>query len=116
MQIEIAGRNTEVWPGTRQYIEKKLKKISRVGQGVHSVEVRLAENKTTFTVDMKVTDDEHIFNASHDDQSVRAAVDAVITKLERQIDERKKKKVAAREHDVPLSALAGGDDQAETKE
>jgi ribosomal subunit interface protein len=110
MQIEIAGRNTEVWPGTRQYIEKKLNKLRRVDESA-AVEVRLSENKNTFTVDLRVVDHGQTFVASQEDQSVRAAVDAAITKLERQVDEHHRKLIAKREGAPPLSAIVQAEDE-----
>jgi putative sigma-54 modulation protein len=99
MLLEISGRHTEVRPATREYIEKKLKKVQKVAHHIESIEVRLSENKNTFEVDIRMNADRGYYTASAQGENARAAVDAAINKLERQVAEKHEKRVGLRDED-----------------
>lgn len=92
MKITIRGKNFEVTDSLRDYAEKKLSKLTRYLDQIHEAQVTLFAEKDTYVVEVTIPLNGIILRGeeeSHD--SLYAALDMVIDKLEKQIQKQRTK-------------------------
>ncbi len=111
MDVIITGRNVEVTDWIRDYVNKKVGKLSRYLPEAKEARVELTREKTRNatareTVQVTIWANGSILRAEEKSADLFAAVDAVTDKMERQI-ERFKGKRRRRRQAAPALALSG---------
>src|SRR4051794_40208733 len=90
MRLQVKGRNMELTPSMREYAERKLGKLDKQLSELTQVEVELSEQKNPSIADSQVAE-ATIFTkgptlrARESASDMRAAVDQLVDKLERQV-------------------------------
>ena len=96
MELQITGKNTDVSPTVRSYIERKLNKINRRLPNIRETKVEITEEKTKspqqhFVVQATLNSKGTLLRAEHRAEDLFMAVDKVETTLKRQIEHYKGK-------------------------
>ena len=112
MQIIIKGKQTEVQPRLREYIERKVQKLSRLlGQGAR-VEVTVSEEKTRsshdrYTVQLAISNNSHPIHSEVSAENAKMALDLVLDKATAQLGRYKdRQKSSRRRRTAPLKVLS----------
>ena len=86
MSVRITGRHMEVTDGMREYVEKKLKRLSRYMERVQSVEVIFEhDHGYEYKAELLVKDGPVSVTAKTKDAQWQRAVDMLVDKAERQL-------------------------------
>lgn len=86
MKITIRGRNIEVTENLKDYIEKKLSKLTRYFDHIHEAQVTVFTERENYVVEVTVPLNSIILRGEEEsDENLYAAVDLVIEKLEKQV-------------------------------
>jgi len=96
MELRINGKNTDVSPATRDYIERKLGKLERHLPNIMESKVEIAEEKTKsrqehFVVQITVNSKGTLLRAEHRAEDLFQAVDKTVATMQRQIEHYKGK-------------------------
>ena len=93
MQVSIAARHGSLGDGIRAKIQAKAEKLSRLFERLLAVEVTIdLEHEASPSVDIRVSaEHKHDFVATEQADTVLAAVDGAIHKLEQQLRKYKEK-------------------------
>ena len=104
MRLQVKGRNVELTPSMREYAERKLGKLEKQLADQTQVEVELSEQKNPSIADSQVAE-ATIFTkgptlrARESASDMRAAVDQLVDKLERQVKRyRERRRIEPRRH------------------
>ena len=104
MRLQVKGRNVELTPSMREYAERKLGKLEKQLAEQTQVEVELSEQKNPSIANSQVAE-ATIFTkgptlrARESASDMRAAVDKLVDKLERQVKRyRERRRVEPRRH------------------
>jgi putative sigma-54 modulation protein len=104
MRLQVKGRNVELTPSMREYAERKLGKLEKQLAEQTQVEVELSEQKNPSIANSQVAE-ATIFTkgptlrARESASDMRAAVDQLVDKLERQVKRyRERRRVEPRRH------------------
>ena len=92
MQVVITGRRVSLTDQMRDYIHKKAGRLTRFYDRIQQIDVVVDREDSTFTVEALVNVEhnlEFVSRASH--ETIFAAVDAAVHKLERQLTDHKEK-------------------------
>ena len=97
MQLIITGKNLEVSEPLRAYVQDKIGKLDRYMDSISEANVELSIAKTNSSLDSQVVEvtlrsKNPILRAEQRSADMRAAIDAVRDKLQRQISRYKKKR------------------------
>ncbi|MFZ2358146.1 MAG: ribosome-associated translation inhibitor RaiA [Anaerolineae bacterium] len=97
MQLVIKGRNVEVNDRLREYVEKKIGKMTKFLPDVQEIRVELAEEKSRKTSERQVVQvtmrsNGTLLRAEERNSDIYAAIDAVADKLNGQINRFKGKR------------------------
>ncbi len=114
MQVNITGKNLEVTDSLREYIEKKTGRLDRYLPNISDLRVELSVENTRAAKDRQVAQvtlrTKHaILRAEEASSDMFASIDAVMDKMQRQIDHYKGKrwgKRAAGEGEVAATPVA----------
>jgi len=104
MRLQVKGRNLEVSEQIRQYAEEKLGKLDRLVNDPTRVELELAVEKNPSIHDNHVAEATvwtkgPVLRAREASADMRASIDQLVNKLERQVKRyREKRRVAPRRH------------------
>ncbi len=91
MNISVTGRNIDVTPPLREYVESKLDRIRRHFEHLIDVQFVLDVDKLVHHVEATIhTRGKDLF-AENNDQDMYAAIDGLIDKLDRQLIKHKEK-------------------------
>jgi len=110
MNIIIKGRQMEVPPRLRQYIEQKVKRLSRfVGDDVR-VEVTVADEKIRssrgrYTVQLALTQTSHPIRSEVSAINANVALDLVLDKVTAQLGRHKDRLTTTRRHHTPAMKI-----------
>lgn len=86
MKIAIRGKNIEITEGFRDYVEKKLGKLTRYFEQVQEAQVTALAGRGGYIVEVTVPLNSFILRAEElSSDNLYAAVDLVVEKLEKQI-------------------------------
>ena len=90
MELRISGKNTEVLPAARDYIERKLGKLARHLPQIMESKVEITEEKTRspkqhFVVQITVNSKGTLLRAEHRAEDLFQAVDKTVATMQRQI-------------------------------
>ena len=104
MRLQVKGKNVEVTPSLKSYAEEKLGKLSRRLAEPTQVELELSEernpsNPTSSVAEATVFGKGTTLRAREASHEMRAAIDALVDKLERQVTRyREQRKIEPRRH------------------
>lgn len=90
MRLQVKGKNVEVSPSIRDYVERKIGKLEKHLAEPTQVEVQLSELRNPSIADSHVAE-ATIFTkgptlrAQESSADMRAAIDQLVAKLERQV-------------------------------
>jgi putative sigma-54 modulation protein len=131
MRLQVKGRNVEVSDQIRQYAEEKLGKLDRLVNDPTRVELELAVEKNPSIHDNHVAEATvwtkgPVLRARETSADMKASIDQLVHKLERQVKRyREKRRVAPRRHGreegafveaVPLEPSETGPEIVKTKQ
>ncbi len=91
MRIYVRGKNIEVTPALRGYVEKRLAKLGKFDQHFGSVQVALSVEKDAHRVEVTVPIDGLILRGEEATGDMYASIDLVVEKLEKQLEKYKGK-------------------------
>ena len=108
MNLQVKGRNVEVSDQIRQYAEDKLAKLDRLVKDPTRVELELAVEKNPSISDNHVAEATvwtkgPVLRAREASGDMKASIDQLVDKLERQVKRYREKK-RPRKHDRPDGA------------
>jgi putative sigma-54 modulation protein len=111
MRLQVKGKNVEVTPPLRDYAERKLGKLAKVLAAETQVEVELSEQRNPSIADSAVAE-ATIFTkgptlrAREATPDMRASIDQLVDKLERQVKRyREVRRLEPRRHVPQLDDL-----------
>ena len=102
VSVTIQGRDFSVSPRLQEYVEKKVGKLDRYLPSVHEARVDLAEIRSArsatdrFVAQLTVPTRGAVLRAEERKDDIYAAVDAVLDKMQRQIERYKGKHIRGR--------------------
>ena len=86
MKITIRGENTEITDSLRDYVEKKLSKLTRYFEQINEAQVTAVTHRGSYIMEVTIPLNSFILRAEEiSDENLYAAVDLVVEKLEKQI-------------------------------
>lgn len=107
MQVSVTGRNIDVTPPLRQYVEGKLARVKRHFNQLIDVHVILDVDKHDQRAEAAVTGSGASFFADARNADMYAAIDLMIDKLDRQVLKHKEK-LKDHSHDVSIRDMNPG--------
>jgi putative sigma-54 modulation protein len=91
MNIAVRGKNIDITPALRDYMEKRVSKVTKYFSEVGNISAILAVEKNQHSVEVTVTVNGIILRAHEATSDMYAAIDLVVDKIERQITKHKTK-------------------------
>ena len=110
MNIIIKGRQMEVPPRLRQYIEQKVKRLSRFVNDDVRIEVTVADEKIRssrgrYTVQLALTQTSRPIRSEVSAINANVALDLVLDKVAAQLGRHKDRKTTTRRHHTPAMKI-----------
>jgi putative sigma-54 modulation protein len=121
MEIYIITRNLELTDDIYRYVHRKLSKAEHFYSGITEAHVIIETIKHhIYTVEVSLIGRHVVFHAQADNETVFAAIDGVVDKVEKQV-RRYKERVKGRKHKLPqrevvLELSQGGTETEEEME
>ncbi len=112
MQIIIKGKQTEVQARLREYIERKVQKLSRLVGPNARIEVTVSEEKTRsshdrYTVQLAISNNSHPIHSEASAANANMALDLVLDKATAQLGRYKDRQTSTRRHRTsPVKVLS----------
>lgn len=91
MNLHITGRNLEVTPAIRQYIESKIGRLDKHFDSIIDAQVILSTERVKHTAEITLRVAGKDLHCSDSEESLYAAIDLLADKVERQIIKHKSK-------------------------
>ena len=96
MELQITGKNIEISPDVRQYIERKLSRLNRHLRNIMEFKVEVTEEKTKspqqhFVVQATIDSSGTLFRSQERGENLFVAIDKVAEVMDRQIERYKGK-------------------------
>jgi putative sigma-54 modulation protein len=118
MQLTITGKNMEVSEPLKKYVEKKIGKLNRYLPGIDEARVELSVEKVKSQQDRQVVQvtirsNGTVLRAEERHADMRAAIDAVRDKLQRQVVRFKERNVRIRARAQAAAAAAASMESVE---
>jgi len=85
LQVQVRGRNMEVTSALKEYVEKRVGKLSRYLDGISEAQVTLTVEKGSHRVEVTIPINSMILRGEEATQDMYASVDLVVEKLEKQV-------------------------------
>ncbi|MDN5293477.1 MAG: putative sigma-54 modulation protein [Eubacteriales bacterium] len=89
MRINVRGKNIEVTPALKNYVEKRLSKLEKYLDGIRDVQVTLTVEREDHKVEVTMPLDGMILRGEEITGDMYASIDLVVEKLEKQIEKYK---------------------------
>ena len=89
MQVSVTFRNMDPQEGIKEYVEKKVQRLKRLLNEPIDIRVVLDSEKFRYQAEVYVSADGLNVIGRHNEEDLRAAVDLVMDKVERQIRDQK---------------------------
>jgi putative sigma-54 modulation protein len=91
MQLQVKGKNLDVTPALRDYAERKVGKLARQLPAPTNVLLELAEERNPSIADSQVAEATiwtkgPVLRAREASPDMKASIDRLVTKLQRQVD------------------------------
>jgi putative sigma-54 modulation protein len=119
MSVIVKGRNITVTPALKQYVEKKVDKITRQFKTVGDITAVLKVEKGDHIVEITVPASGILLRAQEKTKDMYSSIDLVVEKIERQVHKYKTKLMRRKYNnfrDIPEQAAAPeGEDNGEFK-
>ena len=93
MQVIIHGQNMEVTPAIREYIEKKIGRLSRYFDNIADIQVHASTQRSFKTAEVTVNANGHLIRAQERTSDLHTSIDQVVDKLEAQLRHYKERMV-----------------------
>ena len=112
MQIIIKGKQMEVQPRLRQYIERKVQRLSRLVSPNARIEVTVLEEQTRsahdrYTVQLALSNNSHAIHSEVSAVNANMALDLVLDKVTAQLGRHKDRQTSSRRHSTsPVKVLS----------
>jgi putative sigma-54 modulation protein len=109
MSVIVKGRNITVTPALRQYVEKKVDKITRQFKTVGDITAVLKVEKGDHIVEITVPASGILLRAQEKTKDMYSSIDLVVEKIERQVHKYKTKLMRRKYNnfrDIPEQAAA----------
>ncbi len=91
MSVIVKGRNIVVTPALKQYVEKKIEKVTRQFKAVGDITAVLKVEKNNHIVEITVPASGILLRAQESTKDMYASIDLVVEKIERQVHKYKTK-------------------------
>ena len=91
MNIAVRGKNIDITPALRDYVEKRVSKVTKYFSEVDSIHAILAVEKNQHSVEVTVPVNGIILRAQETTSDMYSSIDLVVDKIERQITKYKTK-------------------------
>jgi len=86
MKIIVKGKNVEVTPALREYVEKKVSKIQKYFEGeLREATVTLVVERELHRIEVTIPIDGYILRGEEETTDMYNSIDNVVDKLERQV-------------------------------
>ncbi len=85
MDISVSGHHIQVTQSIREYINKRLRKIENHFQQAASVDVIMHKENTAYQLEATIHGRKMSIHASASSPDVFAAIDSLVSKLDRQV-------------------------------
>ncbi len=109
MKLNIRGKNIEVTPSLKDYVQKRLAKLSRFESQFGDIQVTLTVEKDSHRVEVTIPVNGMIVRGEETTGDMYASVDLVVDKLEKQLEKYrgklKRRRVAATGPVMPAEEL-----------
>ena len=96
MQIDVTGQHIEVTPALKEHVNNRFQKLKRHFDQVGSVHVVLKVEKLRQIAEATTLLEGNRFFAEAETEDMYGTIDALLTKLERQIQKHKEKNIQRR--------------------
>jgi putative sigma-54 modulation protein len=118
MQLNISGKNLEVTDSLRQYVEKKIGRLDRYMPTITDARMELSVENTRAAKDRQVAQmtlrTKHaILRAEEASSDMFASIDAVLDKMQRQIDHYKGKRWSKHAVDEGTDATSEAEEESD---
>ena len=111
MSVNVKGRNIEVTPALREYVEKKVAKVTKQFKAVGDISAVLKVEKGNHIVEITVPASGILLRAQETTKDMYSSIDLVVEKIERQIHKYKtrlmKRKYANFADPIPVTPAEG---------
>jgi ribosomal subunit interface protein len=92
MNVKIFAKNIELIPSIQEYIENKVKTLEKLSPSIRNIKVNIEINRKhqkgdIFTCDILLEFPKKKLYASETTEDLRAAVDLVVPKIKRQLED-----------------------------
>ena len=120
MQLRVKGKNLEIAESIRDYGERKMRKLERILDDEAEVELELAEETNPAIAANNVAEAtvwtrRHVVRAREASPDMKASIDQLVGKLERQIKQaREKTRGRSRNAKVSAAAMDIPDEEGQT--
>ncbi len=91
MQINIQGHHVDLTDSMQDYVHSKFEKLERFFDHINSIQVVLRVEKVNQIAEATLHVNQHDIHAAATDESMYAAIDALVDKLVRQLNKHKEK-------------------------
>ena len=91
MRYNIIGKNIDVWDKTKEMVERKLDRITKLFPEETNATITLSLEKLVSTVEVTIPLNKRIIRAEVQDPDMTAAMDKAVDILERQVVRYKKR-------------------------
>lgn len=117
MSVNVKGRNIEVTPALREYVEKKVAKVTKQFKAVGDISAVLKVEKGNHIVEITVPASGILLRAQETTKDMYSSIDLVVEKIERQIHKYKtrlmKRKYANFADPTPVTSAEGVSEDGE---
>ena len=119
MQLRVKGKNLEVAESIRDYGEQKMRKLERILDDGAEVELELAEEHNPAIADSHVAEAtvwtrRHVVRAREASPDMKASIDQLVAKLERQIKQVREKTRSRRNVKATVPAVETPDEDGQS--
>ena len=109
MKITVRGKNMEVTPALREYVEKRLNKLEKFSEYLQDGNATLSVTKDRHRIEVTIPVNGWLLRGEEETEDMYSSVDLVVEKLEKQIEKyktrlSKKIKYDAKENNVNQAA------------
>ncbi len=89
MIISVRGKNIQVTPALKEYVEKRIGKLGRFFESQQEAQVTLSVQKDSHRVEVTMPLNGYVLRGEEETADMYASVDMVLDKLERQVEKYK---------------------------
>jgi putative sigma-54 modulation protein len=91
MSINVRGKNLDITPALKEYVEKRVKKVTKYFERTGDISVVLRVEKGRHQVEVTVPVDGILLRGEESTADMYASIDQVMDKIEKQIEKHKTK-------------------------